>query len=335
MTDTTNTRTALLHAFLASYFNAPYTLESLAGDASFRRYHRVTCQDTTYLVMDAPPEKESVASFLAVGDILSPVVNVPAILARDTDNGFLLLQDFGTVEFADLLDDGDNLASYAQALHTLQALQTLSITDPAVNATLPHYSPAKLREEMQLFVDWFLPYVGLNIDDELWHTLTETLISDISRQAQVVVHRDYHSRNLMDDKHSDRLGVIDFQDAVIGAYTYDVVSLLRDAYINVSEDWVTAQLQVAYAILGQDHGSFTDFVYDCNIMGVQRGLKVLGIFVRLAKRDGKKRYLANIPTVLHNLLTQLAYLQNDNDVYQRFYQFLQDNASAIQAKVGG
>lgn len=303
-------RTVLMTGFLDKFFDVPYRVESLAGDASFRRYHRIYADSKSYLLMDAPPDKENVALFIEVAHILSQAVNVPDILQQDLDKGFLLLQDFGQVEFAHKLDESDNQALYALALTTLADLQTINPSQ----TTLAAYSDEKLDEEMELFWQWFLPYIDVVADDEtqaLWADVKQKIIIQVQQMPKVVVHRDYHSRNLMIDKASDKLGVIDFQDALVGSYTYDVVSLVRDAYIKTDEAWVEARLIDAYRLMQIDQRFGVDldrFIQDINVMGVQRHLKVLGIFVRLYRRDGKARYLADIPKVMRDLLAELDWL---------------------------
>lgn len=307
--------------FLNQHLTQEFRIESLAGDASFRRYHRIFVEDTTYLLMDAPPNKESVTPFVHVDEILHQNVNVPDIIAKDLEKGFLLLQDFGTTEFAHVITDPTKCDEcYTKAFHTLIKLQ--AITPQA----LPNYDADKLASEMALFVEWFLPHIDIKPttnDQALWQRLNQTVIDEVLSQPAVIVHRDYHSRNLMIDKNSDELGVIDFQDAVIGADTYDLVSLVRDAYIDQDESWVMDKIAEFHA-LKNDSRDLTSFIKDTNIMGVQRHLKVLGIFVRLCKRDGKERYLADIPKVMKDLLAELDWLDKHHhqSVYGEFLTWL-------------
>ncbi|MDO4897630.1 MAG: phosphotransferase [Moraxella sp.] len=320
------TRTDEMMAFLNDHLTDDFTVESLAGDASFRRYHRIHFNqkndDTpmTYLLMDAPPEKESVVEFVKVAQILAKQVNVPDIIAKDMERGFLLLQDFGTTEFAHLIADPTQKDTlYQKALATLIQLQKIP-----TDVDLPPYDDDKLIMEMELFVAWFLPYVGVAVDDdfnELWGRLHQSLLTNIQAQPKVIVHRDYHSRNLMADKSSDNLGVIDFQDALIGADTYDLVSLVRDAYIHETESWVNDKIQAFYELSHRTDG-VDKFTKDVNVMGVQRHLKVLGIFVRLCQRDGKERYLADIPKVMNDLLIELDALSGHDGVYGEFLVWL-------------
>lgn len=290
-----DTRSTLRQQFLQDFFGTEYTLAPLTGDASFRHYYRISQGRDHFLLMDAPPDKESVAQFVHVATLFCQVVNTPDIIKKDIKNGFLLLQDFGSTQFADMLD-GDNQARYQNAFATLAHLQRLKTDD------LPLYNTQLLSDELSLFCEWFIPYVGA-ATPVCWQDFCTHLIAKIHTQPQVVVHRDYHSRNLM--LTDDTLGVIDFQDAVIGSYAYDVASLVRDAYIDEDNDWVMARLEDAHKILAPTL-PFEQFCYDVALNGVQRGLKVLGIFVRLSQRDGKDRYLANLPKVLQDTKDQLA-----------------------------
>lgn len=337
-----------------SFPNANISIDSLPGDASFRRYHRLTITSSGegvkaaaetqkpevaasvftsssssssssntrhYIVMDAPPSAESIKEFIAVDELLAPFINVPNIIAKDVDQGFLVLQDFGSTEFAHLVADADTAQVnhyYQQALDTLIALQDIDIDHAREQAQLPDYDEALLNREMDLFSEWFLPYVGLALTDELsqqrWQAFKQIIIKQVLTQPQVVVHRDYHSRNLMQDCNDDkRLGVIDFQDAVIGAYSYDVVSLLRDAYVSWPDHQIEKWLQyyTNNRTIDQNLKTFDraeQLRLDVMIMGIQRHLKILGIFVRLSERDGKRRYLADIPKVMQDLIIELDWL---------------------------
>lgn len=310
-----------LHTWLNEVFpNQSLQHEKIPGDASFRSYHRLTVDNQHYIVMDAPPAKESVKEFIAVGNLMAGHVHVPKMIATDEQQGFIVLEDLGNTDFADViakdLTDAGELAKteryYQQAMQVILAIQKIDIND--ANAVIPSYDDALLRREMGLFSDWFLPYIGVTMTPDLetlWQDLQANIIQQVIAQPQVVVHRDFHSRNLMVLNHSDELGVIDFQDAVIGAYTYDLASLLRDAYINYDENWVNTHL-AHYHQLAQIDKSLAEFTVDFNIMSMQRHLKVLGIFVRLFERDGKDRYLTNLPKVFNDLLTCLkAITQRD------------------------
>ncbi len=326
-------RDQLLHTWLQQVFaDQPFQHQRLAGDASFRSYHRLTVgqHDKTinYIVMDAPPEKESIDEFITVANLMKDFVHVPELIAINQPQGFIVLEDLGSTDFADVIGHDDLQATnhyYQQAMQTIIELQKISLTD-AEQAKLPHYNKELLQREMNLFTEWFLPYVNTNVSTEkqqLWQQLQNDMIEKITQQYQVVVHRDFHSRNLMITNHG--LGVIDFQDAVIGAYSYDAISLLRDAYVDWSESQTDKWLQDFYqlSIKTQPNLTFDQFQQDCMVMGLQRHLKILGIFVRLYQRDGKNRYLANLPRVMNDTLIEAKWLaEHQAGIYQDFYQWL-------------
>lgn len=256
---------------------------------------------------------------------MAPAINVPTLIAQDIEQGFLVLQDFGTVEFAHLLVSKSPAQVdeyYQTAMQTLIALQQVPVEVAKTKHQLLDYDDALLSREMDLFSDWFIPHIEVDLDTSLWNTVKKALIKEILRQPQVIVHRDYHSRNLMQDQadHS-RLGVIDFQDAVIGAYSYDLVSLVRDAYVDWSETQISSWINDFWQMQQQAELTTTksaeQFEKDVNVMGVQRHLKVLGIFIRLFERDGKSRYLANIPKVMSDLLFELDWLGNQGNEEMR------------------
>jgi len=344
----TENRLQQLESWLQQVFaGKAFTLNSLPGDASARQYHRLQFQFAAdgnaeklrYIVMDSADEQDAMRQFINVTKLMSPAVNVPTLIAQDVDKGFLVLQDFGTVEFAHLLVEATPVqvhAHYQLAMQTLVALQTVPVDAAKSQHQLPDYDTALLDREMDLFSDWFIPYIGVALDQTLWNQLKTALIKEILLQPQVVVHRDYHSRNLMQDQvDSSRLGVIDFQDAVIGSYTYDLVSLVRDAYVEWPErqisEWVNDfwQLQKQANLTTADN--LAQLENDMNIMGVQRHLKVLGIFIRLSERDGKDRYLTDIPKVMRDLLTELNWLseRGNDEMKQAVIPFSQWLKSAV------
>ena len=319
-----------------------FTMDSLLGDASARRYHRLQLTDANggepirYMVMDSAAEKDAMCQFINVAKLMAPAINVPTLIAQDIEQGFLVLQDFGSTEFAHLLVDATPQAIdryYQQALQTLVALQRIPVATAQSEHHLPSYDRELLAREMDLFSEWFIPFVGAKLDRTLWDNLKSVLIEAILAQPQVIVHRDYHSRNLMqDDNDATRLGVIDFQDAVIGAYSYDLVSLVRDAYVDWPESQVSQWIGEFWQMQQQagltTAASAQAFEADVNVMGAQRHLKVLGIFIRLSKRDGKDRYLADIPKVTRDLLFELEWLSTHGDAamkgaVQPFYAWLQ------------
>ena len=342
----TENRLQQLESWLQQVFaGKAFTLNSLPGDASARQYHRLqfaadgNAEKLRYIVMDSADEQDAMRQFINVTKLMSPAVNVPTLIAQDVDKGFLVLQDFGTVEFAHLLVEATPVqvhAHYQLAMQTLVALQTVPVDAAKSQHQLPDYDTALLDREMDLFSDWFIPYIGVALDQTLWNQLKTALIKEILLQPQVVVHRDYHSRNLMQDQvDSSRLGVIDFQDAVIGSYTYDLVSLVRDAYVEWPErqisEWVNDfwQLQKQANLTTADN--LAQLENDMNIMGVQRHLKVLGIFIRLSERDGKDRYLTDIPKVMRDLLTELNWLseRGNDEMKQAVIPFSQWLKSAV------
>ena len=320
-----------------------FNLESLPGDASARRYHRIQLsgvnesESTRYIVMDSADEQDAMRQFINVAKLMSPAINVPTLVAQNLEKGFLVLQDFGATEFAHLLTDAApaQINDYYQlAMQTLVALQTVPVEAAKSEHQLPDYDTALLDREMNLFSEWFIPYIGVDLNETVWENLKTALINAILLQPQVVVHRDYHSRNLMQDQaDTSRLGVIDFQDAVIGSYTYDLVSLVRDAYVEWPESQVSTWINDFWQLQQQKSLSTADTASqlenDVNVMGVQRHLKVLGIFIRLSERDGKDRYLADIPKVMRDLIIELNWLaeQGSDDIalaVRPFNQWLQE-----------
>lgn len=289
-------------------------LTPLTGDASFRRYFRWQgADDVTAMVMDAPPPQEDVRPFLKVRAAMASLsVAVPACYAQSIEQGFLLLEDFGDTTLAQAVAQADEVAIdrlYRQALTQLVNWQTHE-QQPAVAQSLPNYDAPLLVREMQLLPDWLLKVHCdaplSSFEQSEWQQWLRLLSGHALAQPQVLVHRDYHSRNLMvTDK--GVLGVIDFQDAVRGALTYDAVSLLRDAYVRFDEDQVTEWLRFYFLALVSagrlTKDEWTGFVKAFDWMGVQRHLKVLGIFARLYHRDGKKGYLKDMPLVLNYVLS--------------------------------
>lgn len=321
---TVDSRKPQLIAWLQQIFSGQeFELDSLLGDASSRRYHRLQLdnQSERFMVMDSADDQQAMEQFINVTALMAPAINVPTLIAQDLEQGFLVLQDFGAVEFAHLLVDASSAqinSYYQSAMQTLIALQQVSIQTARVEHKLPDYDTELLNCEMDLFSEWFIPHIEVSLEAAAWETLKVALIAEILAQPQVIVHRDYHSRNLMQDRADNtRLGVIDFQDAVIGAYSYDLVSLVRDAYVDWSETQISSWIQDFWQMQQQAGlssaksfkvDSAEQFENDVNVMGVQRHLKVLGIFIRLFERDGKSRYLADIPKVMSDLLFELEWL---------------------------
>jgi hypothetical protein len=286
-----------------------YKIAPASADASFRRYFRVSLADETYIAMDAPPPQEDCTPFVKVAELfLKAGLNVPKIVAKDLESGFLLLSDLGDTTFLSALQapNGMSVAAdlYRNASKVLIKMQLAS--QPNV---LPPYDEALLTREMQLFPDWYITkHLNLTLTEQQQAVLTKTftlLDQNILAQSKVYVHRDYHSRNLMVQPASHDLGVLDFQDAVYGPITYDLVSLLKDAYISWDEDqildWAVRYWQSAKKVGLPVPVDVADFYRDFEWMGAQRHIKVLGIFARLYHRDGKDGYLKDMPLVMDYL----------------------------------
>jgi len=277
---------------------APFTFTPASADASFRRYWRATLADgRSYIVMDAPPEREDCRPFVRVAGMLHEAgVHAPQVLAQDLGQGFLLLTDLGTRTYLDELNPTNAARLFSDATDTLLRWQLA--TRPG---TLPPYDEALLRREMNLFPEW---YVGRHLQKALSRSQGEALeqtfrllVASALAQPVVYVHRDYMPRNLMVCEPNP--GVLDFQDAVIGPITYDVVSLMRDAFLSWDEervlDWSARYWEKAKRAQLPVAADFAEFWRAFEWMGLQRHLKVLGIFARINYRDGKPKYLADTP----------------------------------------
>lgn len=295
-------------------------IEPASQDASFRRYFRARIGADSYIAMDAPPPRENVRPFLKVAELLRGAgVRTPVVHAADPERGFVLLGDFGSQCYLDRLDVASADALYADALASLARLQTG--VDPA-RAGLPAYDEKLLRTELGIFREWFLDRL-LHLEPDAAETAAldragDALVASALEQPQVCVHRDYHSRNLMVVETANP-GVLDFQDAVIGPITYDLVSLLRDCYIA----WPTARVEVwmegyretlcGLGLLQRNDPARFRRWFD--LMGMQRHLKAAGIFARLWLRDGRPGYLKDIPRTL-------GYVVEAGAAYPEFRDFL-------------
>jgi N-acetylmuramate 1-kinase len=278
-----------------------------SSDASFRRYFRIKTPDGQFIIMDAPPDKEKLEPFIHVANLMAQSqLHVPAIFHQNIVDGFLLLEDLGSRCVLDEINSQNAGSIYQTACNSLLNLQTN--TDLA-NSQLPVYDEALLQRELGIFEEWFLgQYLDIEIPATLWQNVRTLLIKSALEQPITCVHRDYHSRNLMvlDD---NELGVIDFQDAVLGPITYDLVSLLRDCYVdwNVEQvdDWMTAYYQRLRQAELIDC-ELVQFKRWFDLMGMQRHLKAIGIFSRLNFRDNKPNYLNDIPRTLNYVTAQAA-----------------------------
>jgi aminoglycoside/choline kinase family phosphotransferase len=278
------------------------SIRPASSDASFRRYFRVDAADgLSYIAMDAPPPQEDVVQFIHVAELFAKAgVSVPHVLAQDVPRGFLLLTDLGSTTFLYQLNHDTAHKLYLDAIDALILIQVQS--QPYA---LPKYDRALLLRELMLFPEWYIgKHLGVTLSQSQSATLDkvfEALLANNLAQPQVYVHRDYHSRNLMVLPKGNP-GILDFQDAVYGPITYDLVSLLRDAYIQWDEemvlDWTIRYWERAKRAGLPVNPDVDAFYRDFEFMGVQRHLKVLGIFARLYHRDGKDGYLKDIPLVL-------------------------------------
>ncbi len=296
-----------IQSWIASVLESDqFDISFLAGDASFRRYARIKLNNKTFMLMDAPPEKEDCEPFVTIVEFFHQHgVRVPKIVAKDLDQGFLLLEDFGNVMLSDLLNNDTVDAYYEQSFKQLIHMQSI----PA-EAKLPDYAYDKLISEMELLTDWMLPALKVQPTAEESALIKRTfaiLANAAVAQPQVIVHRDFHSRNLMKVADDAELGVIDFQDAVIGADTYDLISITRDAYVQWNADRVYSWFETFYHLLpasAKQDRDLAQFKKDADMMAIQRHLKILGIFVRLFERDGKSGYLKDLPRVMWYLLEE-------------------------------
>ncbi|MBX3685222.1 MAG: phosphotransferase [Rhodocyclaceae bacterium] len=324
-------RLAQLKEWLAARFaDRQWEIAPASADASFRRYFRVRFADgsPSLVVMDAPPSHEDCRPFIHVAEVFGAAgAHVPKVLDQDLAQGFLLLSDLGDTTYLQALDPQNAHNLYAEALGALIAIQKASRPE-----VLPEYSRELLHRELMLFPEWYVGrHKGVTLDDKQRASLDQVFERILARnlaEPKVFVHRDFHSRNLM--LSSPNPGVLDFQDAVHGPLSYDLVSLFKDAYIRWDEDFILDMLARYWDIarrLGLPvREDFSEFHRDFEWMGVQRHLKVLGIFARLYHRDGKDGYLKDMPLVMDYLrraceryveLAPLARLLNQLDPVER------------------
>ncbi|MDE0309928.1 MAG: phosphotransferase [Acidiferrobacterales bacterium] len=282
------------------------SIQFASEDASFRRYFRIVHATRSYIAMDAPIEHMDIEVFVKIATkFLKSGINVPKIFEWSKEKGFALILDFGSTTYLDILTLSNADTLYTEAIDALIQLQLATSSEPDF---LPPYDARLLNKEMDLFRDWYLPqHKNQEITDEISDVLEHTfgiLTSKALEQPRVWVHLDYHSRNLMfTDDHNP--GIIDFQDAVLGPISYDLMSLLRDCYI-VWPNYKLKQWIHLYLKKAEQSGMSIDFEPDQFIewfdwMGIQRHIKVAGIFSRLCYRDGKRKFLDDIPTVMNYL----------------------------------
>lgn len=311
-----------------------FTLSPLAGDASFRRYFRLYHSNKTQIVMDAPPEQETLQPFIVISALLREVgVHAPRVHAQDSTQGFAILDDFGDILLLNRLSVHTAEKLYETAIATLISMQNCH---NSTLSALPRFDYSFIMTELTVFREWFLDhYLKLQLSVEEKNILDETfdwLAKEIIQQPQVFIHRDYHSRNIMllddelgravpKDQDNIQLGIIDFQDAMQGPLTYDLVSLLKDCYIQWSQDqviqWASRFYEKTSAIY---QWSFSEFICAFNLCGLQRHLKVLGVFSRLHIRDKKSNYLQDLPLTLHYAMQCLESYKE----LESFYQFMKN-----------
>ncbi len=325
-------RTERLRQWVESALPAPLVaLEVASADASFRRYFRARTAAGSYIVMDAPPSHEDCRPYIHIARLFRAAgANTPEILAENLAEGFLLLSDFGDTTYLAALNDETADGLYRDANAALIQIQAASRP-----GELPDYDEALLTRELRLFPEWYLArHLQLELSAEqsaLLDTTFRAILDNNLAQAKVYVHRDWHSRNLMVT--APNPGVLDFQDAVYGPITYDLVSIYKDAYIKWDEaqvlDWTIRYWESARKANLPVPADFADFYRDFEWMGVQRHIKVLGIFARLYHRDGKEGYLKDMPLVMH-------YLRRACERYNALAPFLRflDALEGRQAAVG-
>lgn len=288
-----------------------YDIAPASSDASFRRYFRITrrsgqfdhYQAANLIVMDAPPEKENIEPFIRIAKLFgSAGLNVPGVLAENREQGFLLLSDLGSTQYLSILNDSNVESLYADAVSALFTLQSkIGVED----AGFPAYDRALLARELEIFREWYLQkHLGLRLSSEqnsIIDDAFEVLIVSALEQPVVCVHRDFHSRNLM-QTHDNNPGILDFQDAVVGPITYDLVSLLKDCYVKWPagqvQNWALSHKQRLMTAGILENIGDSDFLRWFDLMGAQRHLKATGIFARLEHRDGKSNYLDDIPRTM-------------------------------------
>lgn len=301
--------------------NKEFSLIPLAGDASFRRYFRLQYNGLTQIVMDAPPGKEDLEPFIRIARTLAKAnVLTPEILAIDNQQGFLLLSDFGDQLLLDKLQTKTADDYYHDAIKALFKIQQCPTKD------LPSFDTEFMIKEMSICSEWFFnAYLSLELEEDEFLLIKKTMTwiaEELIQQPRVFIHRDYHSRNLMLVKNESysALGVIDFQDAMLGPFTYDLVSLLKDCYISWPRERVIEWARYYYennTIANQY--KLSEFIRAFDICGIQRHLKVLGVFCRLYLRDSKSGYLKDLPLTLKYVLE----CSETYEELQPFYTFLQ------------
>jgi len=298
-----------LNLWLNRYFSSNVTPVLISGDASFRRYFRITTADASYIAADSPPQLVPIAPFIALSNAYASTgLTVPKVIAFDAEQGFMLLSDLGDTQLLSVLTPENVGDYYRRALELLpQVAAVVDSTNPDTGMTqaLPLYDEAFVHRELGIFTEWLLGrHLQLELSESEQDLLSQSfdiLVDNAQSQPKVGMHRDFHSRNLM--LHNGQLCVLDFQDAVIGPVTYDAVSLLRDCYVRWPQAMVADlmgqhyQQALVHEFIPQDI-SFEQYQRWFDLMGLQRHIKAAGIFARLHYRDNKPAYMADIPLTL-------------------------------------
>ena len=312
-----SSRQSMLTSWLASNSFDKDSISVLSADASFRQYYRATKSDTSYAVMDCPPEKENLESFLLITEKLKNAkLNVPEIFEVDREKGFLVMTDLGDNLYSKKLNDETVYCLYTDALEAIVKMQT-KVDYSGLKNFDKYY-----EEENNLFTDWFLKKhlkVELDVTLEKEITLQFNKINSIIKSIpKTFVHRDYHSRNLLITD-TNNPGIIDYQDAVIGPVTYDLVSLLKDCYVSWNDGLIEDMLESFFNRMKSNTiNNISDFRYWFEITGLQRHIKAIGIFSRLNYRDNKNSYLKDIPrtyTYIEKVLNKYEELSGLNKIF--------------------
>jgi len=282
-----------LTKWVKKYYSQKFTIEKASEDASFRSYYRIISQGDTKIIMDAPPQHEPLTSFLDVTKRLELAeVNVPIIYEVDESKGYILMSDLGKNNYLDMLDKETVYCLYTDAIDVICKMQN-NTNKEGLNA----FDINIQKKEMDLFKDWFLEkHLQMKLDEDqsvYLKNFNGILTGDISRIPTTFIHRDFHSRNLMVTDKSNP-GVLDYQDAMIGPITYDLVSLLKDCYIKWDDELIYKMAKTYFQRLEKSI-TYDEFEYWFDITGLQRHLKAIGIFSRLHYRDKKSSYLKDIP----------------------------------------
>ena len=289
-----------------------FDIEVASSDASFRRYFRLSSENETLVIMDSSLEKTSLKPFIDVNVLLQSVnLHAPKIIYEDRDKGFLILEDLGSINLLDVLNQDNFKSHYKKCIDEIITMQNVDVKQ------LPLYDEAFLKIEMNLMPEWFLKkYLGQKLNDDELKTIANTLDfitkEVLSHPQEVFVHRDFHSRNIMN---CELLGIIDYQDAMNGSIVYDLVSLLKDLYIQFDSKDMN-ELSLYFKEKKRLEVSDEEFLKWFDFMGLQRHLKVLGIFARLYLRDGKDGYLKDLPLTLEYVLRSCKKYPELNELYK-------------------